>query len=145
MNEGLYQAVFCYGEQKVDPFAATCVDFDRIIGDMKLVGYELTSFNIAHQIMLEQIDSMIKTKGKIVEATMDMANRDEYCREKYGLSFKDIDALDPRNDVECDIKSGQVIYYLVHEAKHKEAAYNVLFKKSFDTFTENTGFTYVSL
>ena len=38
MNEGLYEAVFCYGEQKVDPFAQTCVDFDRIIGDMKLVG-----------------------------------------------------------------------------------------------------------
>ena len=144
MNEGLYEAVFCYGEQKVDPFAQTCVDFDRIIGDMKLVGYELTSFNIAHQIVLEQVDTMIKAKFKIIEETMDMDNKDEYCREKYGLSFKDIDALDPRNDIECDIKSGQVIYYLTHEAQHKEGAYSILFKKSFDLFTQKTGFNYVS-
>ncbi|MBE5826106.1 MAG: hypothetical protein E7307_05655 [Butyrivibrio sp.] len=144
MNEGLYEAVFCYGENKVDPFAKTCVDFDRIIGDMKLVGYELNSFNIAHHIMLEQIDSMIRTKGKIIEETMDLENRDEFCRNKYGLSFKDIDALDPRNDIECDIKSGKVIYYLTHEAKYKEAQYSVLFKKSFDAFTQKTGFEYVS-
>ena len=144
MNEGLYEAVFCYGEKKVDPFAQTCVDFDRIIGDMRLVGYELTSFNIAHQIFLEQVDSMIKAKGKIIEETMDLDNKDELCREKYGLSFKDIDALDPRNDLECDIKSGKVIYYLTHDAKHKEEQYFILFKKSFDLFTQKTGFEYMS-
>lgn len=145
MNEGLYEAVFCYGEKKVDPFAQTCVDFDRIIGDMKLVGYELTPFNIAHQIFLELVDSMIKTKYKIIEETMDLENKDELCREKYGLSFKDIDALDPRNDLECDIKSGQVIFYLTHDAVHKQEQYFVLFKKSFDLFSQKTGFNYVSL
>ena len=145
MNEALYNAVFCFGEDKVDPFAACCVDFDRIISDMKLVGYELTSFNIAHQIFLEKIDELIKAKNKIIEETMDLPNKDEFCREKYGLSFKDIDALDPRNDFEFDIKSGQVIYYLNHDATHKQGEYNILFKNALDTFTEETGFKFVSL
>jgi threonine synthase len=69
----------------------------------------------------------------------------KYCREKYGLSFKDIDALDPTNDIEWDIKSGRVIFYLTHDAKHKEEAYFILFKKNFDAFTGKTGFNYVSL
>ena len=94
MNEALYNAVFCYGESKVDPFAKCDVDFDRIISDMKLVGYELSSFNIVHQIMLEQLDELIKIKGRIIEEAMDLDNRDAYCRDKYGLSFKDIDAAD---------------------------------------------------
>lgn len=145
MNEGLYNAVFGYGENKVDPFANTNVDFDRIISDMRLVGYELTAFNIAHQIGLEFVDELIKTKGKIIEETMDLDNKDEYCREKYGLSFKDIDALDPRHDVELDIKSGRVIFYLTHEAMHKEAQYFTLFKKHFDDFSAKTGFSYMSL
>ena len=102
MNEALYDAVFCYGEKKVDPFAKCYVDFDRIISDMKLVGYELNSFNIVHQIMLEQLDDLIRTKGKAIEEAMDLENRDAYCREKFGLSFKDIDALDPTNDIEWD-------------------------------------------
>lgn len=144
MNEALYEAVFCYGEKKVDPFANTKVDFDRIIGDMKLVGYELTPLNIVHQIMLEQLDILLKIKAKIIEETMDMDNRDEFCREKYGLSFKDIDALDPQHDIEWDIKSGQVIFFLSHDAAYKEEAYFILFKKAFDTFTEQTGFTYMS-
>ncbi|AOZ96711.1 hypothetical protein [Butyrivibrio hungatei] len=144
MNEGLYEAVFCYGEKKVDPFMYCQVDFDRIIGDMKLVGYELTPLNIVHQIMLEQLDHLLKTKAQIIEATMDLENRDEYCRAKYGLSFKDIDALDPRHDIEWDIKSGQVIFFLSPEAMYKEEAYFTLFKKAFEVFTAKTGFTYMS-
>ena len=145
MNEGLYNAVFCYGENQVDPFEQTCVDFDRIITDMRLVGYEITSLNVVQQIMLEQLDILLKTKGKIMEETMDMDNRDAFCREKYGISFKDIDALDPRHDIEWDIKSGKVIYFLGHDAAHKKEAYDILFKKSFDAFTSKTGFTYTSL
>ena len=145
MNEALYDAVFCYGENKVDPFAKCYVDFDRIISDMKLVGYELNSFNIVHQIMLEQLDDLIRTKGKAIEESMDLDNRDGYCREKFGLSFKDIDALDPTNDIEWDIKSGQVIFYLKHEAKHKEEAYFIFFKKNLDQFLNKTGFSYTSL
>lgn len=144
MNEGLYNAVFGYGENKVDPFEQTCVDFDRIITDMRLVGYEVNSLNIVHQIMLEQLDSMLKTKGKIIEATMDMENKDDYCREKFGLSFKDIDALDPQNDIEWDIKSGKVIFFLAGDAVHKEEAYFTLYKKSFDAFTSKTGFQYMT-
>ena len=63
MNEALYDAVFCYGEKKVDPFAKCYVDFDRIISDMTLVGYELNSFNIVHQIMLEHLDQLNKFKS----------------------------------------------------------------------------------
>ncbi|MBO5623747.1 MAG: hypothetical protein J5959_19195 [Butyrivibrio sp.] len=145
MNEALYNAVFCYGESKIDPFAKCDVDFDRIISDMKLVGYEISSFEIVHQIMLEQLDSLIKSKGKVVEEAMDLDNRDAYCRDKYGLSFKDIDALDPTNDIEWDIKSGQVIFYLKPEAKHKESAYFTFFKKNLDQFVSKTGFNYTSL
>ncbi len=144
MNEALYDAVFSYGEQKVDPFAQAYVDFDRIISDMRLVGYEINSFNIVHQIMLEQLDELLKKKGQIIEESMDLENRDQFCREKYGLSFKDIDALDPTNDIEWDIKSGRVIFYLTHDAKHKEEAYFILFKKAFDQFTKKTGFNYLS-
>ncbi len=145
MNEALYNAVFCYGENKVDPFAACCVDFDRIISDMKLVGYELTSFNIAHQIFLEKIDELIRAKNKIIEETMDLPNKDTFCKDKYGITFKDIDALDPGHDFEMDIKSGQVIFYLTHEALHKKEEYNILFKNALDTFVEETGFKFVSL
>lgn len=145
MNESLYEAVFCYTDKKVDPFARTYADFDRIISDMRLVGYEINSFNIVQQIMLEQLDAMIKFKGQIIELSMDLDNRDQFCREKYGLSFKDIDALDPRHDIEWDIKSGQVIFYLNHDAMHKEEAYKVLFKKSLDQFVNKTGFKYISL
>ncbi len=144
MNEALYDAVFSYGEGRVDPFAQTYVDFDRIISDMKLVGYEINSFNIAHQIMLEQLDNLLKVKHNIIEQAMDLPNRDQFCRDKYGLSFKDIDALDPSNDIEWDIKSGQVIFYLVHDAKHKEEAYFIFFKKYFDQFVNRTGFKYIS-
>ncbi len=145
MNEALYNAVFCYGEDKVDPFAACCVDFDRIIGDMKLVGYELTPFNIAHHIFLEKVDELIKAKNKIIAEAMDLPNKDDYCREKYGISFKDIDALDPRNDLEFDIKSGQVIFYLTNDAIHMQQEYNLVFKKELDQFVEETGFKFVSL
>ncbi len=144
MNEALYDAVFSYGESKIDPFAKCYVDFDRIISDMKLVGYEISSFNIVHQIMLEQLDELLKKKGQIIEESMDLENRDQFCREKYGLSFKDIDALDPTNDIEWDIKSGRVIFYLTHDAKHKEEAYFILFKKALDQFTQKTGFNYLS-
>ncbi|MBE5832665.1 MAG: hypothetical protein IJJ64_06470 [Butyrivibrio sp.] len=145
MNEGLYNAVFCYGENQIDPFENCCVDFDRIISDMRLVGYEITSLNVVHQIMLEQLDVLLKSKAKIIEATMDMDNKDAYCREKYGLSFKDIDALDPQHDIEWDIKSGKVIFFLGQDALHKQDAYNILFKKSLDAFVTKTGFTYTTL
>ncbi|MBQ8030734.1 MAG: hypothetical protein IJ260_04295 [Butyrivibrio sp.] len=110
---------------------------------MRLVGYEINSLNIVQQIMLEQLDALLKIKGQIIESTMDLENRDEFCRGKYGLSFKDIDALDPTHDIEWDIKSGQVIFFLSHEAKHKEEAYFILFKKSFDAFISKTGFNYI--
>lgn len=145
MNEALYDAVFSYGENKIDPFAKCYVDFDRIISDMKLVGYEISSFNIVQQIMLEQLDELIKIKGRAIEESMDLDNRDAYCRDKFGLSFKDIDALDPTNDIEWDIKSGQVILYLKPEAKHKEEAYFIFFKKNLDQFLNKTGFSYTSL
>ncbi len=145
MNEGLYDAVFGCGEDKVDPFISTSADFNRIISDMRLVGYEINAFNVAQQIMLEQLDAMLKFKGKIIEFTMNMDNRDDFCREKYGLSFKDIDALDPQHDIEWDIKSGRVIFYLTAEAAHKESAYMTLFKKSFEAFKTRTGFTYTSV
>jgi hypothetical protein len=145
MNEGLYNAVFCYGENQIDPFESTAVDFDRIISDMRLVGYEINSLNIVHQIMLEQLDSLLKTKGKIIELAMDLNNKDEFCKSKYGLSFKDISALDPQHDIEWDIKSGKVIFFLSHEAMHKEEAYMTLFKKSLDAFSIRTGFKYVKL
>ena len=144
MNEGLYNAVFGYGENKIDPFEQTAVDFDRIIADMRLVGYEINSLNIVHQIMLEQLDSLLKTKSKIIELAMDLDNKDDFCREKYGLSFKDISALDPQHDIEWDIKSGKVIFFLSGDAIHKEEQYFILFKKSFDAFTAKTGFQYMS-
>ena len=144
MNEALYDAVFGVGEKKVDPFAKAQVDFDRIISDMRLVGYEITSLNIVHQIMLEELDHLQKTKFNIIESTMDMDNRDDYCKEKFGLTFKDIDALDPQHDIEWDIKSGKVIFFLSHDAVYKEEAYFILFKKAFDLFAERTGFEYMS-
>lgn len=144
MNEALYDAVFCYGENRIDPFEYTNVDFHRIISDMRLVGYEISALNIVHQIMLEQLDNLLKIKSNIIEATMDMENKDDYCKEKYGLSFKDIDALDPQHDIEWDIKSGKVIFFLAHDALYKEEAYFILFKKAFDVFTEKTGFSYMS-
>ena len=145
MNEGLYNAVFCYGENQIDPCEYTAVDFDRIITDMRLVGYEINSLNIVHQIMLDQLDNLLKTKAKIIELAMDLDNRDEFCKSKYGLTFKDISALDPQHDIEWDIKSGQVIFFLSLEAMHKEDAYMTLFKKSFDAFCSKTGFKYVKL
>lgn len=145
MNVELYNAVFCYGENKVDPFENTSVDFHRIISDMRLVGYEINALNIVHQIMLEQLDVLLKTKAKIIELAMDMENKDDFCRDKYGLSYKDISALDPQHDIEWDIKSGKVIYFLNQEAAHKEAAYMTLFKKSLDSFTLKTGFQYTKL
>ncbi|SFC80818.1 hypothetical protein [Butyrivibrio sp. YAB3001] len=144
MNEGLYNAVFGYGENKIDPFELTAVDFDRIISDMRLVGYEITSLNIVQQIMLEEIDTLIKAKSKIIEATMDMDNKDDYCRQKFGLSFKDIDALDPQHDIEFDIKSGKVIFFMSHDAVHKEEAYFTMFKKYIEGITARTGFQYMS-
>ena len=145
MNEALYKAIFCYGENKIDPFENTKVDFDRIISDMRLVGYELTTLNIVHHIMLEQLDKLLKIKSGIIEETMNLENQDDYCREKYGLSFKDINALDPQHDIEWDIKSGRVIFFLGHEAIHKEEAYFTLYKKAMDDFTAETGFNYMSL
>lgn len=145
MNEALYKAVFCYGEQKVDPFENCKVDFERIISDMKLVGYELNTFNIVQQIMLEQLDVLLKYKNQIIELAMDLENKDDFCREKYGVSFKDIVALDPQHDMEWDIKSGRVIFYLNHEGMHKEEQYAILFKKALEQFVEKTGFEYTSM
>ena len=143
MNEALYNAVFSYGENQIDPFANTTADFKSIIEDMRLVGYEINAINIVQQIMLQELDELLRIKSKTIEETMDMPNRDEYCRECYGLSFKDIDALDPANDIEWDIKSGKVIFFLTHDAKHKEEAYFIFFKNAFDRFVKRTGFGYV--
>ena len=52
---------------------------------------------------------------------------------------------DSPNDIEWDIKSGQVIFYLKPEAKHKEGEYFTFFKKNFDQFISKTGFSYTTL
>ena len=44
--------------------------------------YEINSFNVVHQIMLEQLDILIKQKHQVMEETMDLDNRDQFCREK---------------------------------------------------------------
>ena len=41
----------------------------------------------------QQLDNLLKIKSQIIEESMDLDNRDQYCRDKYGLSFKDIHLL----------------------------------------------------
>ncbi len=145
MNQALYNAVFCVGEQKVDPFAAAKVDFDKIIGDMRLGGYEITSLNVAEFIVLHQLDDMRRFKNAIMEESSNADNRDSFCLEKYGVSFKDIDALEPTTDIEWDLKSGQVLLFLGHEVQYKEDAYMKLYGDALQKFCQDTGFIYTKL
>ena len=147
MNQSLYDAVFCVdvGGQKIDPFAAATIDFERVIGDMKLGGYEISSLTVAEFIVLHQLDEMRKFKNQIIHDSHEIENRDDVCREKYGLSFKDIDALDPTTDFEFDLKSGQVILFLAHDAQFKEDAYMKLYGQALQKFCTETGFLYTKL
>ncbi len=145
MNQGLYNAVFCVGEQRIDPFAAANVDFDKIIGDMRLGGYEITSLNVAEFIVLHQLDDMRKFKNAIMDESAGSDNRDYFCLEKYGLSFKDIDALEPTTDIEWDLKSGQVLLFLGHDVQYKEDAYMKLYGDTLQKFCQDTGFLYTKL
>ena len=147
MNQSLYDAVFSVdvGGQKIDPFAAATIDFGKVIGDMKLGGYEISSLTVAEFIVLHQLDDMRKFKNQIIHESLEVDNRDEVCREKYGLSFKDIDALDPTSDIEFDLKSGQVILFLGHDAQYKEDAYMKLYGQTLQKFCSETGFIYTKL
>ncbi len=145
MNQSLYNAVFCVGEQKIDPFAAAKVDFDKIIGDMRLGGYEITSLNVAEFIVLHQLDDMRKYKNSILDEAENAENRDSYCLEKYGLSFKDIYALDPTTDIEWDLKSGQVLLFLGHDVQYMEDAYMKVFGEVLRKFCSDTGFMFTKL
>ena len=97
MNKELYDAVFGYGDSKIDPFATTEADFDAIVKD------------------------------------------------NYGISFKELFALEPKTDIEWDIKSGSVIIFLSGEAQFKEDAYMKVFGNALQEFCKKTGFTYVKL
>ncbi|WP_026495267.1 MULTISPECIES: hypothetical protein [unclassified Butyrivibrio] len=145
MNQSLYNAVFCVGEQKIDPFAAAKIDFERVIGDMRLGGYEITSLNVAEFIVLHWLDDMRKKKNDIIDATSGVDNRDAYCLEKFGISFKDIDALEPTTDIEWDLKSGQVLLFLGSEVQYKEDAYMKMFGEDLQKFCQDTGFIYTKL
>ena len=142
MNQKLYDAVFGCGEQKVDPFEGANVDFEPIISDMRLCGYEITSLNVAEYLVLQQLDAMSRYKHQIVEFAQDMDNRDEFCRDKYGVSFKDIDALDPKSDIEWDLKSGRVILFMSHDHDALKEAYSKLFSSSLNKFCQDTGFEF---
>ncbi len=147
MNQSLYNAVFGVevGGQVIDPFASANIDFIKIIGDMKLGGYEISSLTVAEFIILHQLDDMRKFKNNIMQMAMHQDNKDDFCREKYGISFKDIDALEPTNDIEWDLKSGQVILFLGHDAQYKEDAYMKLFGDTLQLFCQETGFMYTKL
>ena len=147
MNQSLYNAVFCVevGGQMIDPFGAANIDFNKVISDMKLGGYEISSLTVAEFIILHQLDDMRKYKNNIMEMALGNENKDEFCRQKYGISFKDIDALDPTKDIEWDLKSGQVILFLGHDAQYKEDAYMKLFGETLQLFCQETGFIYTKL
>ena len=145
MNQSLYNAVFCVGEQRIDPFAAAKIDFEKVIGDMRLGGYEISSLNVAEFIVLHQLDDMRKYKNAIMDESANTDNKNSYCLEKYGLSYKDIDALEPTTDIEWDLKSGQVILFLGHEVQYKEDAYMKLFGSNLQKFCQDTGFMYTKL
>ena len=147
MNQSLYDAVFCVdvGGQKIDPFANATIDFGKVVGDMKLGGYEISSLNVAEFMVLHQLDEMKKFKNQIIHEAHEIENRDDVCREKYGLSFKDIDALDPTTDMEFDLKSGQVLLFLAHDAQYKEDAYMKLYGQTLQQFCQDTGFIYTKL
>lgn len=145
MNKKLYDAVFGCGESKIDPFASTDADFDQIITDMRLGGYEITALGVVEFILLQECDVLNQMKGAIVDETKDLANKDEYCRENYGITFKDLYALEPKTDIEWDIKSGSVILFLSVEAQYKENAYMKIFSVPLQDFCKKTGFAYVKL
>ena len=142
MNRKLYDAVFGCGEQKIDPFENTNVDFDRMIDDMRTVGYEITSLNIAEYVVIQELDEINREKHRIVESVQDRDDREDYCRENYGSSFKDIMALDPKTDFEWDLKSGKVILYLSPTVDYKSGVYNAVFRYALEDFSSKTGFEY---
>ena len=80
-----------------------------------------------------------------MEESSNADNRDSFCLEKYGVSFKDIDALEPTTDIEWDLKSGQVLLFLGHEVQYKEDAYMKLFGDTLQKFCQDTGFIYTKL
>ncbi|WP_408070600.1 hypothetical protein [Butyrivibrio sp. JL13D10] len=147
MNQSLYDAVFCVdvGGQKIDPFGAATIDFTKVIADMKLGGYEITSLHVAEFIVLHFLDDLRRAKNKIITETMDMDNREDYCRQNYGMSFKDIHALEPTKDFEFDLKSGQVLLFLSHDAQYMEDAYMKIFGQHLNRFCQETGFLYTKL
>ncbi len=145
MNQSLYNAVFCVGEQKIDPFAAAKIDFGKIIEDMRLGGYEITSLNVAEFIVIHQLDELKRYKNSILEESADTDNRDSYCLERYGLSYKDIAALDPTTDIEWDLKSGQVLLFLGHDVQYMEDAYMKIFGEALQKFCQDTGFMFTRL
>ncbi|SEL18504.1 MULTISPECIES: hypothetical protein [unclassified Butyrivibrio] len=147
MNQSLYDAVFCVdvGGQKIDPFAAATIDFGKVISDMKLGGYEITSLHVAEFMVLHFLDDLRKIKNQIITETMDLPNKEEVCRENYGMSFKDIHALEPTKDIEFDLKSGQVLLFLSNDAQYMEDAYMKLFGQQLNEFCQNTGFIYTKL
>ena len=145
MNQSLYNAVFCVGEQKIDPFAAATIDFTKIIEDMRLGGYEITSLNVAEFIVIHQLDELKRYKNSILDEAADTDNRDAYCLDKYGMSYKDISALDPVSDIEWDLKSGQVLLFLGHDIQYMEDAYMKIFGDKLQKFCQETGFMYTRL
>ena len=145
MNKELYDAVFGYGDSKIDPFATTEADFDAIIKDMRLGGYEITALNVVEFILLNECDTLNSIKSAIIDECKDLQNREDYCRQNYGISFKELFALEPKTDIEWDIKSGSVIIFLSGEIQFKEDAYMKVFGTALQDFCKKTGFTYVKL
>jgi hypothetical protein len=145
MNKDLYDAVFGWGDMKIDPFAETEADFDSLISDMRLGGYEITALNVAEFIILKECDELNMIKQSIIEEAKDLNGRNEYCLENYGISFKDLYALEPKTDIEWDIKSGHVLIFLSGEAQYKEDAYMKIFGVPLQNFCRKTGFNYVKL
>ena len=93
MNKELYDAVFGYGDSKIDPFATTEADFDAIVKDMRLGGYEITALNVVEFILLTECDELSNIKAAIIDEAKDLPNREDYCKENYGISFKELFAL----------------------------------------------------
>ena len=79
MNKELYDAVFGYGDSKIDPFATTEADFDAIVKDMRLGGYEITALNVVEFILLTECDELSNIKAAIIdEGTRPLD--DQFCR-----------------------------------------------------------------
>ena len=112
---------------------------------MRLGGYEITALNVVEFILLTECDELSNIKAAIIDEAKDLPNREDYCKENYGISFKELFALEPKTDIEWDIKSGSVIIFLSGEAQFKEDAYMKVFGNALQEFCKKTGFTYVKL